>query len=198
MPAYSLHRASLVHSKRFGVRAAAVAALLLASVTAAVVLVHTIGGGAAASGTTTPSSHAALAPDRLTTGGTTRPKTATHRAAAKRAATKPAATKTAATAKAKTAAIPAPVKTPVAVLNGGTSQGAAAATASKLRAYGYPVPLVGNAGRRDLPSAIEYTPGLGAAARALARKIGPVSYVTPLDGPARNLSGARLLVIIGD
>ncbi len=97
----------------------------------------------------------------------------------------------------KKTAIPAPVTTPVAVLNGGTSQGAAAATASRLRAFGYPVPLVGNAGSRDLPSAIEYSQGLGAAARALARKIGPVSYVTPFDGPQRNLSGARLLVIIG-
>ena len=192
MPAYSLHRASLVRSGRFGVRAAAVAALLLASVTAAVVLTHGAGGASAvATGTTTPTSHANVAPDRLA--GT------------------PAPSKTAAaTAKAKVpvrakpkvvhrvTAIPAPVKTPVAVLNGGTSQGAAAATASKLRAYGYPVPLVGNASSRNLPSAIEYTPGLGAAARALARKIGPVSYVTPLDGPVRNLSGARLLVIIGD
>jgi hypothetical protein len=97
----------------------------------------------------------------------------------------------------KKIAIPAPAHTPVAVLNGGTAQGAAAATASKLRSLGYPVPLVGNAGSRNLPSAIEYAQGLGPAARALARRIGPVSYVTPFDGPVRNLSGARLLVIIG-
>jgi hypothetical protein len=195
MPAYSLHRASLVHSGRFGVRAAAVAALLLASVTAAVVLTRGSSGPASTASATTKSSHAAVQPDRLV------PAAAKAKAAPKTARAKVAKTthaKVAAKAPVHAAAkIPAPVKTPVAVLNGGTSQGAAAATASKLRSYGYPVPLVGNAGRRDLPSAIEYTPGLGPAARALARKIGPVSYVTPLDGPARNLSGARLLVIIG-
>jgi hypothetical protein len=194
MPAYSLHRASLVRSGRFGVRAAAVAALLLASVTAAVVLTHGTGGSPSAASATTASSRASLQPDRLAP--------AAAKAKAKAAPAKIVAVKTKTVRpKApvhKATVIPAPVKTPVAVLNGGTSQGAAAATASKLRAFGYPVPLVGNASRHDLPSAIEYTPGLGAAARALARKIGPVSYVTPLDGPARKLSGARLLVIIGD
>ena len=68
----------------------------------------------------------------------------------------------------------------------------------KLRSLGYPVPVVGNAGRRDLPMAIEYSAGLGPAARALARHVGAVQYVTPLEGPNRNLSGARLLVIVGD
>ena len=57
---------------------------------------------------------------------------------------------------------------------------------------------LGNAGRRDLPMSIEYAAGLGPAARALARRLGPVRYVTPFDGPARNLSGARLLVIVGN
>ncbi len=94
--------------------------------------------------------------------------------------------------------IPAPKTTPVAVLNGGTAQGAAAALAGRLRSLGYPVPVVGNAGRRDLPMAIEYSAGLGPAARALARHVGSVQYVTPLEGPNRNLSGARLLVIVGD
>ena len=94
-------------------------------------------------------------------------------------------------------AISAPAHTPVAVLNGGTATGAAAALAGRLRSLGYPVPVVGNAGRRDLPMSIEYAAGLGPAARALARRLGPVRYVTPFDGPARNLSGARLLVIVG-
>ena len=96
------------------------------------------------------------------------------------------------------AVLPAPRTTPVAVLNGGHSQGAAAALAAHLRSLGYPVPVVGNAGRRDLPMAIEYAAGLGPAARALARHVGSVQYVTPLEGPNRNLSGARLLVIIGN
>lgn len=96
------------------------------------------------------------------------------------------------------AAIPAPKTTPVAVLNGGTAQGAAAALAGRLRSLGYPVPVVGNAGRRDLPMAIEYSAGLGPAARALAKHVGSVQYVTPLEGPNRNLSGARLLVIVGN
>jgi hypothetical protein len=95
------------------------------------------------------------------------------------------------------AAIPAPRTTPVAILNGGTAQGAAAALAARLRSLGYPVPVVGNAGRRDLPMAIEYSAGLGPAARALARHVGRVQFVTPLEGPNRNLSGARLLVILG-
>ena len=86
---------------------------------------------------------------------------------------------------------------PVAILNGGTAQGAAAALAARLRSLGYPVPVVGNAGRRDLPMAIEYSAGLGPAARALARHVGRVQFVTPLEGPNRNLSGARLLVILG-
>ena len=96
------------------------------------------------------------------------------------------------------ALIPAPKTTPVAVLNGGTAQGAAAALAGRLRSLGYPVPVVGNAGRRDLPMAIEYSAGLGPAARALAKHVGSVQYVTPLEGPNRNLSGARLLVIVGN
>ena len=94
--------------------------------------------------------------------------------------------------------LPAPKTTPVAILNGGPAQGAAAALADHLRSLGYPVPVVGNAGRRDLPMAIEYSAGLGPAARALARHVGAVQYVTPLEGPNRNLSGARLLVIVGD
>ena len=100
--------------------------------------------------------------------------------------------------KKKRVVIPAPAHTPVAVLNGGTATGAAAALAGRLRSLGYPVPVVGNAGRRDLPMSIEYAAGLGPAARALARRLGPVRYVTPFDGPARNLSGARLLVIVGN
>ena len=192
MPAYSVYRPSVLHSGRLAVRATAVAALLVASVTAVVVLTHT-GGGQPHAAAKTPSAKAGA---KVETAHVAR----TAHVAKAHAKAKPAVVRTAhhpKKAAVRKTAIPAPVSTPVAVLNGGTSQGAAAATASRLRAFGYPVPLVGNAGSRNLPSAIEYTQGLGAAARALARKIGPVSYITPFDGPQRNLSGARLLVIIG-
>jgi hypothetical protein len=190
MPAYTVHRPSVLRSGRLAVRAVAVVALLAAAAVAFVFVTRALGAHS------TPSaqrqSHGA-AKGHVTKHGAA----GTHAAA--KAKTKTHVAKPAHHAKKvkKTVAIPAPAHTPVAVLNGGTSQGAAAATASKLRSLGYPVPLVGNAGSRNLPSAIEYAQGLGPAARALARRIGPVSYVTPFDGPVRNLSGARLLVIIG-
>jgi hypothetical protein len=197
MPAYVVYRPSVMRSGRLLARAAAVAALLIAAATAFIVITH--GGG----GRSQPS------PGRATATGAK-----AHAPIAKPAATHAgkAATSKAATAKqalaAKTpvepvvkrkvrAAIPAPRTTPVAILNGGRAQGAAAALAARLRSLGYPVPVVGNAGRRDLPMAIEYSAGLGPAARALARHVGRVQFVTPLEGPNRNLSGARLLVILG-
>jgi hypothetical protein len=192
MPAYTVHRPSVARGGQLIVRIVAVAALLAASVTALIVLERGFGGSSSQAATSKAASHAAAK---------TTAKTHVSKAAAKTHVAKLHAVKKVHVAKKpavkKKTVIPAPTATPVAVLNGGTSQGAAAATAARLRALGYPVPLVGNAGRRDLPSAIEYTQGLGAAARALARRIGPVSYVTPFDGPVRNLSGARLLVIIG-
>jgi hypothetical protein len=177
-----------MRSGRLGVRAAAVAALALAAGVAFVVLTHT--GGQS---TGSPSAHptrATASPSRATGAHTAR---TTHRAVAKAPAHKPVHR-----VKKKRVVIPAPAHTPVAVLNGGTATGAAAALAGRLRSLGYPVPVVGNAGRRDLPMSIEYAAGLGPAARALARRVGPVRYVTPFDGPARNLSGARLLVIVGN
>jgi LytR cell envelope-related transcriptional attenuator len=185
MSDYSLHRASLVRSKHFGVRIAALAALLLAAAGAGAVLAHGSGGG--------PATTARHAP----AGAATTPE-ATVSKPAKAAATTPVKKKKKKARKhAAAVKLPAPAKLPVAVLNGGTTQGAAASTASRIRAYGYPVPVVENASRHDLPSGIMYGPGLGSAARALAKRIGPVDYVTPFDGPQRSLSGARLLVIIG-
>jgi hypothetical protein len=192
MPAYSVHRPSVLRSGRLLVRVAAVSALLVASVSAAVVVTRASGSSSTAS-----SPHTSGAPPLVSKPSSAKTVAKTHLAkthVAKKAVVEP---KVVHHAKKKASPLLTPSRTPVAVLNGGTSQGAAAATASRLRSYGYPVPVVGNAGRRDLPSAIEYTQGLGAAARALARKIGPVTYVTPFDGPTRNLSGARLLVIIG-
>jgi hypothetical protein len=185
MPAYVVYRPSVMRSGRLAVRAAAVAALLLAAITA-FVLISRAGdtpqqsGGASSAAT---GSNAQIARAKL--------------AAAHAATTKAAPAHAATKKKAHAAAIPLPKNTPVAVLNGGTAQGAAAALAARLRALGYPVPVVGNAGRRDLPMAIEYSAGLGPAARALAKHVGAVQYVTPLEGPNRNLAGARLLVIVG-
>ena len=187
MPGYVVYRPSVMRSGRLGVRAAAVAALALAAGVAFVVLTHT---GGQSNGS--PSAHATRAtasPSRLKGAHTTR---TTHTAPAKPPPHKPVHRVK------KKVVIPAPAHTPVAVLNGGTATGAAAALAGRLRSLGYPVPVVGNAGRRDLPMSIEYAAGLGPAARALARRLGPVRYVTPFDGPARILSGARLLVIIGN
>ena len=188
MPGYVVYRPSVMRSGRLGVRAAAVAALVLAAGVAFVVLTHT---GGQSNGS--PSAHATRAtasPSRVKGAHTT-----THDAQGGREASGPQAGPP---GEEEGVVIPAPAHTPVAVLNGGTATGAAAALAGRLRSLGYPVPVVGNAGRRDLPMSIEYAAGLGPAARALARRLGPVRYVTPFDGPARNLSGARLLVIIGN
>ncbi|MEO9174687.1 MAG: LytR C-terminal domain-containing protein [Gaiellales bacterium] len=195
MPAYTVHRPSVLRGGRLGVRAVAVVALLVAAATAFVFVTRAVGAHSTPSATR--SSHA-LVKTHAAKGSLAR----AHAAAEAKLKAKAHVAKTAQHArivkkKAAMAAIPAPAHTPVAVLNGGTAQGAAAATASRLHALGYPVPLVGNAGSRNLPSAIEYAQGFGPAARALARRIGPVSYVTPFDGPVQNLSGARLLVIIG-
>jgi hypothetical protein len=196
MPAYVVYRPSVMRSGRFGVRIAAVAALLLAAVIAFVVVTRTGShrSGApsrAASATAGASARTAKAKTVGTHAVTARVAKKTH------VAKPPAKPVTHVKKKPKVHAIPLPRTTPVAVLNGGTAQGAAAALAARLRSLGYPVPVVGNAGRRDLPMAIEYAAGLGPAARALARRVGRVQYVTPLEGPSRNLAGARLLVIVG-
>jgi hypothetical protein len=196
MPAYVVYRPSLMRSGRLLARAAAVAALLIAAATAFIVITHGSGGRSQ------PSPGHAAATGAKAHASTTKPatthvaKVATSRAAVKKAHVAKPPVKPVVKRKVH-AAIPAPRTTPVAILNGGTAQGAAAALAARLRSLGYPVPVVGNAGRRDLPMAIEYSAGLGPAARALARHVGRVQFVTPLEGPNRNLSGARLLVILG-
>jgi LytR cell envelope-related transcriptional attenuator len=196
MPAYVVYRPSVMRSGRLPVRAAAVAALLMAAAVAFVVITHA--GGSEPQST---AKHAAPAGSLASVKRASPPvaKGGSHAVAEKAVGKAPAKpVHKAAKPKAHAAVIPAPKTTPVAILNGGTAQGAAAALADKLRSLGYPVPVVGNAGRRDLPMAIEYSAGLGPAARALARHVGAVQYVTPLEGPNRNLSGARLLVIVGN
>jgi hypothetical protein len=199
MPAYVVYRPSVARGGRLLVRAAAVLALLVAAVVAIVLVTHAEGqkprSGSGTAKARTASSHAAAPKASSATGAKSHGTTST----AKKAQIAKTTVKPAHTPKPKAhVAIPAPRATPVAVLNGGTAQGAAAALAGRLRSLGYPVPVVGNAGRRDLPMAIEYSAGLGPAARALAKHVGAVQYVTPLEGPNRNLSGARLLVIVGN
>jgi hypothetical protein len=95
-------------------------------------------------------------------------------------------------------ALPAPSKTPVMVLNANGVQGAAGAVAGKLNSYGYPTPVVTNARERGVPPTVMYAPGYGAAARALARKVGHILYVTPLDGvKPSELHGAKLVIYVG-
>jgi hypothetical protein len=197
MPAYSVYRPSVMRSGRLAVRAAAVAALLAAAVVAFTVVTHSGGKASPSAAKVTHSTGAPAAKLKAAALPKTKTKTVAKTHTAKRAVT-PRTTPLHAVKKTHRTVVPAPSHTPVAVLNGGTSHGAAAAIASHLQALGYPVPVVGNAGRRDLPSAIEYSDGFGAAARALAKHLGPVKYITPFDGPVRNLSGAHLLVIIGD
>jgi hypothetical protein len=94
--------------------------------------------------------------------------------------------------------IPAPSKTPVMVLNANGITGAAASAAANLQRYGYQTPVVGDARTRGLPTTIQYRPGFGPAARSLARRVGNVQYVTPLDGYRESdLHGADLILILG-
>jgi hypothetical protein len=94
--------------------------------------------------------------------------------------------------------IPPPSKTPVMVLNANGVTGAAASAAANLQRYGYATPVVGDARTRGLATTIQYRPGYGPAARSLARRVGNVQYVTPLDGYRESdLHGADLILILG-
>jgi hypothetical protein len=115
---------------------------------------------------------------------------------------------------AKAAAAPAPVakkrpaahlrpllprrRVSVTVLNGNGVSGAAAAEASRVRARGYRIGLVGNAPRGGFgQSRVMYRPGFGREASRLARDLG-VFVVSPLDGlRPRDLHGANLAVVVG-
>jgi hypothetical protein len=85
----------------------------------------------------------------------------------------------------------------VTVLNGNGIAGAAAATASRVRAGGYRIGLVGNARGAYGQSVVMYRPGRRPEALRLARDLG-IRLVWPLDGlRARNLHGAQLAVVLG-
>ena len=86
----------------------------------------------------------------------------------------------------------------VTVLNGNRVAGAAAATASRVRARGYRIRQVGNAPRGGYASTmVMYRPGRRPEALRLARDLG-IRLVWPLDGlRPRNLRGAQLAVVLG-
>lgn len=88
--------------------------------------------------------------------------------------------------------------TTVTVLNGNGVAGAAASTASRVRARGYRIRLVGNAPRSGYATTmVMYRPGRRPEALRLARDLG-IRLVWPLDGlRPRNLRGAQLAVVLG-
>ena len=89
-------------------------------------------------------------------------------------------------------------RTTVIVLNGNGHTGAAGSEARSIRAKGYPVSHVGNAGRTNYPrSLVMYRPGFRAEGFRLARDLG-IRLVTPLDGlRPRALGRAKLTVVVG-
>ncbi len=94
--------------------------------------------------------------------------------------------------------IPPNSKIPVMVLNSNGISGLAHQMAARLQGAAYPIAYVGNADRRGLPTIIQYAKGYGPAARKLAKIVGNVQFVTPLDGITPSQAGkAKLIVILG-
>ncbi len=113
--------------------------------------------------------------------------------------------RTAATKRASTPQKTAPARPPlprravtVTVLNGNGVAGAAAVTASRVRARGYKIRKVGNAPRRGFGhSVVMYRAGYRPEALRLGRDL-RIALVSPLDGlRGRNLAGAKLAVVVG-
>lgn len=125
-------------------------------------------------------------------------------------AQKAAVTKTATTKARSTTAVKAPrravvpaarltrSRVSVVVFNGGTRQGAAAATAAKASRRGYRIGSVGNAPSSDFTrTLVMYRPGFEGEGRRLARDLG-IGIVGPLDGlRTAQLHGSHAVVIIG-
>ena len=94
--------------------------------------------------------------------------------------------------------IPPNSKIPVMVLNSNGISGLAHQMAARLQGAAYPIAYIGNADRRGLPTIIQYAKGYGPAARKLAKIVGNVQFVTPLDGITPSQAGkAKLIVILG-
>ena len=86
----------------------------------------------------------------------------------------------------------------VTVLNGNGVAGAAATTASRVRARGYKIRKVGNAPRGGYGrGVVMYRAGFRADGLRLARDLG-IALVSPLDGlRASDLKYAKLAVVVG-
>ncbi len=86
----------------------------------------------------------------------------------------------------------------VTILNGNGVSGAAASEASRVRARGYKVGVVGNAPRGSYGhSVVMYRAGRIREARRLARDLG-IAIVSPLDGLRKgDLHGAKLALVVG-
>ena len=106
--------------------------------------------------------------------------------------------KSPAAAKAPAGPVLAPRLVTVTVLNGNGVAGAAAATASHVRARGYRIRKVGNAPRSGYGrSVVMYRGVYRREAFRLAHDLG-IGLVSPLDGlRARSLAGAKLAVVVG-
>jgi hypothetical protein len=91
-----------------------------------------------------------------------------------------------------------PHRMTVTVLNGNGVSGAAAATASRVRARGYRIRKVGNAPRSGYGrSVVVYRAGFRPEALRLAHSLG-IGLVSPLDGlRVPTLAGAKLAVVVG-
>lgn len=86
----------------------------------------------------------------------------------------------------------------VTVLNGNGVSGAAAAEASRVRARGYKIGVVGNAPRGGYGrTVVMYRMGLNREGSRLAHDLG-IGIASPLDGlRPRDLHGAELAVVLG-
>jgi hypothetical protein len=94
--------------------------------------------------------------------------------------------------------IPPNGQIPIMVLNSNGIHGAAHRLAATVQSYGYPITYVGNAEKHGLPTIVQYAKGYGPAARKLARRLGNVQFVTPLDGITPAQAGkAKLVIILG-
>jgi hypothetical protein len=94
--------------------------------------------------------------------------------------------------------IPPNGQIPVMVLNSNGIHGVAHTLAAKVQSAGYPITFVGNAQKRGLPTIVQYAKGYGPAARKLAKLVGNVQFVTPLDGITPTQAGkAKLVIILG-
>ena len=188
MPPYTVYGVSADRTRHTN-RLLAVGALLVAVVIAFGFMLSS------GSGSSTPSKAKTAAKHHATTAAKTHPATRPNLAAQSRPTPQPVKRLKPAH---HATVIPPPSKTPVMVLNANGVTGAAASAAANLQRYGYATPVVGDARTRGLPTTIQYRPGYGPAARSLARRVGNVQYVTPLDGYRESdLHGADLILILG-